>query len=73
MKLFKKIKIFFGYSYRVNLNSMEIHNLKNTHKNCKLEKMNNFKDITESNMLKHLKNGYNGCRWCSPSTNTDRR
>jgi len=73
MKLFEKIKVFFGYRYRLNYNSMEIHDLRNTHKNCHLAKMNNFKDVTQSNMFHQLKNGYNGCRWCYPSTNTDRR
>lgn len=64
MKLFEKIKKFFGYNYIVNLNTLEIHNLNKPHTNCKTNLMTNKKMITKKQLNKYLADGYNGCRWC---------
>lgn len=61
--------IFWGFGYRVNHRSKEIHRVYFKHKNCKLEFMsaNNSEYVTRKKALKLIeKFGYNGCRWCWP-------
>lgn len=57
----------FGYKYRVNFNSNEIHYLPNKHKNCNLEVMDNYKNVTKFAATHYLNSGLNGCRWCFKS------
>lgn len=71
MKLIDKIKMLFGYSYVVNLNTWEIHNLKNTHENCKIELIVHKKMITKKQLHTYLDDGYNGCRWCLKEYNKE--
>jgi len=66
IKIFDKIKIAIGYRYMVNLNSKEIHDLKNPHVNCKTDLIVNKKFITKKSLNVYLQNGYNGCKWCLP-------
>lgn len=61
--------IFFGFGYRVNHRSREIHRVYFKHKNCRLESMSakNSEYVTRRKALKLIKKyNYNGCRWCWP-------
>jgi hypothetical protein len=71
MNLIDKIKKMFGYTYVVNLNTWEIHNLKNKHENCKIYLMTNKKLITKKQLKSYLDDGYNGCRWCLKEFNVE--
>lgn len=56
-----------GYTYLLNKNTYEIHNLENVKTNCGLNYSNrkNFKRITRSKMLNLMKQEkYDGCRHC---------
>lgn len=64
MTLLEKIKKILGYRYIVNLNTWEIHDLKNTHENCKLNLMTNKKMITKKQLNAYLEDGFDGCKWC---------
>jgi hypothetical protein len=55
----------------VNLNSKEIHDLKNPHVNCKTDLIVNKKFITKKSLNVYLQNGYNGCKWCLPEYDKD--
>ena len=48
MKLKLRIKKFFGFKYLVNLNTKEIHDLNNNHKNCHVDLIKNTKFIRKS-------------------------
>lgn len=63
----------FGYRYLLNLRSKEIHQLNNTTDNCLINLMskNNKKFIGKRKLNKYLDQGYNGCRWCFASKDTD--
>lgn len=71
MKLIEKIKKLFGYTYLVNLNTKEIHNLNNVHENCKIDLIANKKMITEKQIQSYFNKGYNGCRWCYKEFNVE--
>jgi len=67
-----KLRIFFGYSYLVNTNTKEIHDLKTPHHNCHTElisKKNRFyatkKDVDD------LSSFYDACRWCMKEQSKD--
>lgn len=55
----------------VNLNTWEIHDLKNEHKNCKIDLMTNKKLINKKQLKSYLDDGYNGCRWCLKENNVE--
>jgi hypothetical protein len=68
----------FGYSYLLNLNTGEVHDLKNPKPSCGVDKMSkkNKKYLTISDYLKiedtiinHHK--VNGCRFCLAENDTD--
>lgn len=71
MNLLEKINNLFGYTYVVNFNTLEIHNLKNKHKNCKIDFMTNKKLITKKQLMSYLDNGFNGCKWCFKEFNVE--
>lgn len=62
-----KFKKLFGYRYLINLCTREIHDLKNTHKNCRLNMLVHKKFIKEKELEYYLKKKYNGCRFCFKS------
>jgi len=64
MELSIKIRRFFGYRYLVNLGSMEIHDLKNNHRNCHIPLITKKRFITQKGLKKILLEGFNGCRFC---------
>ena len=72
-----KIKLVFTISkpqYLVNIKTNEIHDLKNLHKNCHIERMaeNNKRyihSVAKNNLLENKR--ANGCRWCMPDKDTD--
>jgi hypothetical protein len=72
--LFIKLTLFLGYTYMINKRSKEIHDLKNTHVNCHLDKISDVNSVIihKSKLQWHLNNGYNGCRWCMPKQDTDK-
>lgn len=60
-----------GKPYLLNINSMEVHDLRKKTKHCWTRLMNpkNKRYLTETQFKKALKDGYNGqpvngCRWC---------
>lgn len=65
LTLKERWKMFWGYKYRVNLNTKEIHRLDNKHINCLKSDKENTVYVTENKAIE-LINGreYNGCRWC---------
>jgi hypothetical protein len=72
MKLFEN---FWGHQYLVNLHTGEVHDLKNTHKNCNLHLIASYhkKYVTKKKAMKMMKTGnINGCRWCMPKSDTDK-
>lgn len=64
MKLKLRIKKFFGFKYLVNLNTKEIHDLNNNHKNCHVDLIKNTKYIRKRKLEKYLNDDFNGCRFC---------
>lgn len=67
-----KIMKLIGYSYVVNKNTDEIHDLNNVHTNCKLLIMSkkNKKYITRKTADKLLsETSHDGCRWCMKDRN----
>lgn len=66
-KFFSFLKLVFGFRYKVNLNSKEIHDLKNPKHNCLTDIITDYKQIGRKSLSKYLSNGYNGCRWCMKS------
>ena len=65
---------FWGFNYRVNLNSKEIHKIDSKHINCLKSDKGNTVYVNEKKALE-LINGreYNGCRWCWKSKDTDKK
>lgn len=65
---------FWGFGYRVNIHTKEIHRLSDIHINC----LPSIKDLTmyvskkTANMLIEKKK-FNGCRWCWEEKDTDKR
>ena len=55
---------FWGFGYKANRISKEIHRLKYRHVSCHTNLMTNYKFVTRRKALKLLKNGYDGCRYC---------
>jgi hypothetical protein len=68
----KKFNLFIhrvlGYKYLVNLNTYEIHRLKNIHPNCQIELIKDGKYITKNDYPKYIIEG-DGCRWCNKKDN----
>lgn len=66
----------FGFRYLLNMRSAEVHDLDNRKTNCKIEKMStdNKRRLTQK-MFDRLraKDKVNGCRWCLPHLDTDKR
>lgn len=58
----------FGYKYLLNINTLEIHSLKNKTKACRIDMMakHNKQYLTEKQMKKLLDGNslHNGCRYC---------
>jgi hypothetical protein len=73
MKNFMKW-LFPPKRYLANLRSKEVHDLENEKPACSLWLMSekNKKLLTEKQMKKYLKNGFNGCRYCMKKVNTDK-
>lgn len=63
-RIFSFLKLIVGFRYKVNLNSMEIHDLKNPKQNCLTEVIADYKQIGKKSLSRYLSSGYNGCRWC---------
>lgn len=66
MNYWNKLLSFLGYRYLGNGNTMEIHDLRNFHRNCNIHlisKKNKIR-ITEKEKNFAIKAGFNGCRWC---------
>lgn len=59
-----KIRLFFGYRYVLNTKTQEVHNLKNIKTRCRIPLLVNYKYLTKRQMLKAIKSGANGCRFC---------
>lgn len=80
LKGFSGISKFFSIlfsiikpSYVVNIKTNEIHNLKNLHSNCHVERMakNNKKYIYSGAKDRLISSKEcNGCRWCMPDKDT---
>jgi len=62
---------FLKRPYIVNYRSMEVHKVDNLKHNCHVELMTDKQKIYSRKANKLLKQGYNGCRWCFPSEDTD--
>jgi hypothetical protein len=64
---------FLGFSYRVNLNTKEVHRLESKHINCLKSDRKNTMYVTEktANMFVD-KREFNGCKWCWRSKDTDK-
>ncbi len=63
-----KINTLTGYKYRVNFTSKEVHYLPNKHKNCNLDIMSNYQNVTKNSADYYIHSaGFNGCRWCYTS------
>ena len=54
----------FGCTYKVNLRTKEIHDLKNPHGNCRSDMMSKYKLVSKKKMEQLMTEGYNGCRFC---------
>lgn len=63
-KIIKFLLILFGFRYKVNYNSLEIHDLKNEKANCFLKSMKRYKYIGEYSKNILIASGCNGCRHC---------
>ena len=74
LTLRERWNLFFGFKYRVNLITKEIHRLENKHINCLKSDSKNTIYVTEKAAIK-LINGreFNGCRWCWKQTDTDKK
>ena len=66
-----------GFPYLLNINSMEVHDLRKKTKNCWINLMTpkNKLYLSEKQFQDTLKNGHkgkpvNGCRWCLKKHNT---
>lgn len=74
----EKLMKTFGYSFLLNLNSGEVHNLNNPKPTCGVDKMSkqNKKYLTKSDYMKIEdtlinKKKVNGCRFCMSENDTD--
>ena len=63
--------IFWGYTYLLNVRSMEVHDLRKLTKSCSVDQMakKNKRRLSHSGFEKVLTKGIkgkiaNGCRWC---------
>jgi hypothetical protein len=64
--------IWLGWRYAYNANTYEIHDLKNTHKNCKLDYISkkNWKYLRAIDMqVMFADDEADGCRWCMKDQN----
>jgi hypothetical protein len=69
------INKLFGYTYLVNLNTGEIHDLKVGHKNCHTELIatDHRRYSTRKQVAKFMgRAGFNGCRWCMRKFDADK-
>jgi hypothetical protein len=69
------INELFGYTYLVNLNTGEIHNLKAGHKNCHTEliPVEHRRLRTRKQVARLMgRAGFNGCRWCMAKFDSDK-
>ena len=56
---------WLGFRFVLNRNTGEIHDLRNEHKNCRIDMMRNLRYIRKRTAVKLIKGGKaNGCRWC---------
>lgn len=70
----EKVAKFFGYGYRVNLNTKEIHRLSNNHINCLPGENKRTMYVNRRTAIELIaKRGFNGCRWCWKEKDTDKK
>jgi len=66
-KILKWFLLVFGFRYKVNYNSLEIHDIKNEKSNCFLKSMTRYKYVGTFTKTHLLNSGMNGCRHCMRS------
>jgi hypothetical protein len=64
---------FLKKPYLVNYNSLEIHKVNNIKGNCQVQAMTNTGKVYTRKANRLLQEGYNGCRWCYPDADTDKK
>jgi hypothetical protein len=69
-RLFLKL---LGYRYVANLRSKEIHRLDTRFKQCNIELIRTKKYLREKDLAMWERAGYNGCRFCLPFMDTDKK
>lgn len=64
-KLGKRLKIFLGNRYAVNVDTKEVHDLKNLHRNCheELWDMESYWFVSRKQMIEMMQM-CSGCKWC---------
>lgn len=66
------MNILFGRRFLANVRSKEIHDMVESHRNCFLFDIVDYKLVSRRKAMKMMKNeGYNGCRWCMMEYDTD--
>lgn len=72
MKIRRWLRELFGFTYLVNLNTKEIHNLDCDNRKCRLKMITKKRYVTKKTMLKMCASeGYNGCSKCNKQLDRD--
>jgi len=71
LNFWEKWFVFWGMPFLLNINTLEVHDLRKLTKSCSIAQMadHNKRRISHSQFEKAITKGYkgrraNGCRWC---------